>query len=210
MQLIAPEWTEDELGALLSAADTNRDGRIQYDEFVNWLTGSGDEWDEIRADIQGDDSTGDPVEIIVSDLMGPEYKIEANSAWTVKRLKHAIQAASSIPTACQDLAAGGDDLDDKDTLGGPKLKGQTDFQLMDRRLMAGGDMMISAEVVAMPADAVLLPASATEPGAAAAERVAADAVPVTPAATPIAAETDAVKTTAEKPKDEVVFEMDLF
>merc|ERR1711972_446738 len=133
-----------------------------YDEFVNWLTGSGDEWDEIRADIQGDDSTGDPVEILVSDLMGPEYKIEANSAWTVKRLKHAIQAASGIPTACQDLAA-------------------------------GGDVMISAEVVAMPADAVVLPASATETGAAAAERVAADAVPVVPTATPSAAETDAVK-----------------
>jgi len=209
MQLIGPEWTEDEIDALLSAADTNRDGLIQYDEFVSWLTASGDEWDEFRADLQGDDRTGDPVEIIVSDLMGPEYKIEANTAWTVSRLKQAIQAASGIPIACQDLAAAGDDVEDNELLGGPKLKGQTDFQLMDRRQMAGGDM-IAAEVVVLPSAAVVAPASATEPGAVAAEEVAADAVPDTPVATPIAPKTDASKTTAEKPKEEVVFEMDLF
>jgi len=80
---------------------------------------------------------GRTLKLIVSDLSGPQHTILANTAWSVKELKVAIEAASGIPIKEQDVAADGDDVDDADLLGGPKLRGVVDYQLMDKRMMMG-------------------------------------------------------------------------
>jgi len=39
--LDSKQWNDENIDVLLSAADTNKDGMLQYEEFVNWLNGSG-------------------------------------------------------------------------------------------------------------------------------------------------------------------------
>mmetsp|Transcript_890 Transcript_890/g.2052 ORF Transcript_890/g.2052 Transcript_890/m.2052 type:complete len:739 (+) Transcript_890:87-2303(+) len=41
-------WTDRTIDSLLNAVDTNRDGRIDYEEFVEWCMGGDSTWDEAR------------------------------------------------------------------------------------------------------------------------------------------------------------------
>jgi hypothetical protein len=40
-------WSDSDFEALLTAADTNGDGQIQYEEFTNWLLADDDDWGRI-------------------------------------------------------------------------------------------------------------------------------------------------------------------
>mmetsp|Transcript_84232 Transcript_84232/g.272290 ORF Transcript_84232/g.272290 Transcript_84232/m.272290 type:complete len:924 (-) Transcript_84232:326-3097(-) len=40
--LDAKVWTDDSIGQIMLVADTNKDGRIQFDEFLQWIFGPGD------------------------------------------------------------------------------------------------------------------------------------------------------------------------
>jgi len=48
-RLDATSWTEERINQLLLAADINRDGQIQFDEFLTWVFGKGDDADAMRA-----------------------------------------------------------------------------------------------------------------------------------------------------------------
>jgi len=143
-RMLDPGWDADQIGLLLTAADTNGDGRIDYDEFVRWVLARDDEWSAAREDIReycrgamGSDS-GEAIELTISDLSDPhdkKYKVTANSAWTVKRLRVAACAVSGIPLQDLDLAARWDDLDEAELLGGGSLDGVSEYQLLDRRLL---------------------------------------------------------------------------
>eukprot|EP00930_Biecheleria_cincta_P028610 TRINITY_DN19973_c0_g1_i1.p1 TRINITY_DN19973_c0_g1~~TRINITY_DN19973_c0_g1_i1.p1 ORF type:complete len:554 (-),score=125.66 TRINITY_DN19973_c0_g1_i1:250-1890(-) len=152
MKLLSPGWQDGDSDKLLQKMDINRDGKVQYEEFVSFCVASGDGWDKTRKFIQ-DSEKGDPLSVTVSDLAGHEYQLRGKSTWSVARLKLAIYHASDIPPEFQDLAAGGEDLRDQDVLGDSKVKGLTggyyEFQLIDTHSAAGG--VVAAEAVLVPA-----------------------------------------------------------
>merc|ERR1719382_1231391 len=81
---------------------------------------------------------GEAIELTINDLTGPDYKkyqVAANSAWTVKRLRVAVAAASDIPLQDLDLAARWNDLDDAASLGSGTLDGVSEYQVLDVRLL---------------------------------------------------------------------------
>lgn len=159
LKLLSPGWKDSDTDKLLQRMDVNRDGKVAFEEFVSFCVATGDGWDKTRKFIQ-DSEKGDPLNVTVSDLAGSEYKLRGKTTWTVARLKLAIYHASDIPPDFQDLAAGGEDLDDRDVLGETKLKvltgGYYEFQVIDTRSAAGG---------LVASTAVLVPGGAATPAA---------------------------------------------
>lgn len=50
--LDAKVWTDAKVSQIMSVADTNQDGRIQFEEFVNWIFGGGDQTSGIQKKLQ--------------------------------------------------------------------------------------------------------------------------------------------------------------
>mmetsp|Transcript_120946 Transcript_120946/g.342140 ORF Transcript_120946/g.342140 Transcript_120946/m.342140 type:complete len:368 (-) Transcript_120946:113-1216(-) len=46
---LGDDWTEDRVNELLVAADLNRDGKIQFEEFITWVFGEGEEATAVRS-----------------------------------------------------------------------------------------------------------------------------------------------------------------
>eukprot|EP00931_Biecheleriopsis_adriatica_P084694 TRINITY_DN5865_c0_g1_i1.p1 TRINITY_DN5865_c0_g1~~TRINITY_DN5865_c0_g1_i1.p1 ORF type:complete len:537 (-),score=126.33 TRINITY_DN5865_c0_g1_i1:85-1695(-) len=146
-QLLSPTWEDSATDTLLKAMDTNRDGRIQIEEFLEFCNNSGDRWDPQRKLLR-DMEVGGAIRVCVSDMAGKDYHLEAKTSWTVARLKLALYHLTGIAPPSQLLAAGGEDVDNLDTLGGARIRdlvsGRYEFQLVDMSGDAGAAVAVEA------------------------------------------------------------------